>query len=210
MSHYLIHACPARLWYVNDYLIPSMYEQGITDVIVDCDTTHKGNLESFMQSFLSMNGDGGTWHMNDDVMLSRAFQEKTEKYDDGLVCGFAAHPQYPAGKTTASEIWWSFPCIRIPNWLAHECAEWFYAEGREMFPEHAKTGRDDDWFFVEFLKLKHPDMPALNLKPCLVEHIDYLIGGSSIFGWNVMHTAKWFDDRDLVYELEENLIYDGH
>ena len=32
MSSYIIHACPARMWYVNGYLIPSMREQGIEDI----------------------------------------------------------------------------------------------------------------------------------------------------------------------------------
>ena len=29
MAKYLIHASPGRMWYVTDYLIPSMVEQGI-------------------------------------------------------------------------------------------------------------------------------------------------------------------------------------
>ena len=202
---FLIHACPQRMWYVKEYLIPSMQEQGIKDISVDCDTEHRGNLESFMQSFLHLEDDGGMWHLNDDILICRKFAEMTEKYDDGIVCGFACWPTTPSGIGKAKDLWWSFPCIRIPNEIARECAEWFYSIGRIKYPDHASTGMEDDWFFKAFMEECHPDMEILKLEPSLVDHVDYLIGGSILQGWQLPHRAKFFDDKDLVRELELQL-----
>ena len=55
---YLIHACPQRLWYVNDYLIPSMLLQGVKrdDIEVWNDADGRGNLTSCMESFRACAG----------------------------------------------------------------------------------------------------------------------------------------------------------
>jgi len=39
---YMIHACPERIWYVNNYLVPELLNQGITtqDIIVWNDDAH--------------------------------------------------------------------------------------------------------------------------------------------------------------------------
>ena len=206
MATYLIHACQDRMWYVIQYLIPSMQAQGLTDIRITCDTEHKGNLESYMQCFGSMKGDGGVWHLNDDVLICRQFREMTELFDEGIVCGFACMPVTPSGFVRPEEMWWSFPCIRIPNRIARECSEWFYSVGRRKYHEQAATGSGDDWFFKEFLKESYPDMQVLNLRPSIVDHVDYLIGGSSIFGWKVRYRAKYFDDQDLVEALEKKLM----
>ena len=48
--HYMIHACPQRMWYVEGFLIPSMKAQGISEeeITVWNDTEGKGNLFSSM------------------------------------------------------------------------------------------------------------------------------------------------------------------
>ena len=58
MAKYVIHACPERMWYVDNYLIPSMRGQSIHNIDVRCDNEHIGCLESCMQIFKSMDGDG--------------------------------------------------------------------------------------------------------------------------------------------------------
>lgn len=72
--HFLIHACRAREWYVNDFLIPSMTAQGIhkEDIEVWMDSNNDGCLFSCMKCFYEMGnrGDGDTWHLQDDVLLS--------------------------------------------------------------------------------------------------------------------------------------------
>ena len=42
----MIHACDDRMWYVNDFLVPSLLAQGIpkSSIKLWADTEHKGNL----------------------------------------------------------------------------------------------------------------------------------------------------------------------
>ena len=50
----------------------------------------------------------------------------------------------------------------------------------------------------------YPNEYVLNLKPNLVDHIDYLLGGSTINERKEdkkQVRALWFDDLDLVKEL---------
>lgn len=211
MSDYVIHACEARMWYVENYLVPSMKDQGITNISVRCDTEHLGNLESCMQIFMKMYGDGGAWHMQDDVIICRNFKEITEQYTDGIVCGFDYVLDRPnnVGYVKPGDMWYSFPCIHIPNHIARECARWFYTKARynSKYAEWVKTNKFDDCVLEEFLKIHYPDMDVLNLKPNLVDHIDFLIGGSII---NKIRKAKqsranYFEDQDLVYELQQTL-----
>ncbi len=76
MPKYMIHACLARMWYVEEFLIPSMLEQGIEweSITIWNDAQRRGNLIACMDSFLSLAGsDGGTWHLQDDVIICRDF-----------------------------------------------------------------------------------------------------------------------------------------
>lgn len=209
MAKYIIHACPERMWYVYEYLIPSMKQQGIfdQDITVKCDNERLGNLESYMKSFQYMDDEDGTWHITDDVIICRRFKEITELYDDGIVCGFSVFPTNKVGLVNYSDMWWSFPCIRIPNYLARECAKWFYsyAINQDEYKKRIESKIDDDWFFKEFLRLNYPDIKVLNLQPSIVDHVDYLIGGSLVRGCIVKIRAKYFDDQDLVKALEKKL-----
>ena len=128
MAQYLIHAMPKRIWYVNEYLIPSMIEQGIKaeDIRVYNDEKREGNLKACMKAYEMCEGDGGTWHLQDDVCISSSFKALTEKYDTGIVCGFKSEydgTQMP-GIVPVQNMWFSFPCIRIPNSIAREVAKW--------------------------------------------------------------------------------------
>ena len=212
MSKYIIHACPQRMWYVTDYLVPSMRDQGI-DPLVVCDTG-AGNLETCMKIFMNMNHLGGTWHLQDDIIICKDFAERTralvESKPDVVICGFVVRGDGNAkyvGYVKPVEKWWSFPCIYIPNKLACECAEWFYHEGAKKHPARTQARKYDDYFFKKFLKICYPDYPVLNLKPNLVDHIDYLIGDSVINRGRQSKDVRalWFDDQDLVNELEAKL-----
>ena len=88
---YLIHACPAREWFVEGYMVPEMKRQGIPEEEIEIwmDRNGDGNLMSCMKSFEECGKrNGGTWHLQDDVVLASDFAEKTRTHDDGLVCGF--------------------------------------------------------------------------------------------------------------------------
>ena len=217
---YMIHSAPSRQWYVNDFLIPSMLDQGISknEIAVYCDRKKKGNLFSCMDAFRYCGEhpvEGGTWHIQDDVLLSRNFAEKTKEYNDGIVCGVVVKdwgPDYKkTGEQPVKELWYSFQCIRIPDKIAGECAEWFYDYAMNAPIAAYKTriahNKHDDDFFQFFLFKKYPEIRITNLAPNIVEHVDYLLGGSLINKERpreIYRVAYW-EDEDLVSELEVKL-----
>ncbi len=215
---YMIHACLARMWYVSKYLIPSMLEQGIDrdDIIVRCDYERKGNLISCMESFASCrDSPGGTWHLQDDVLICRDFAEQTKRLSgDNVVCAFC-YSGYEDGIPLTGWVhpvlmWNStFPCVYIPNSLAAECSDWFYSEATAdpLYANWVRSGKMDDNFFHAFCVTKHPNMMVLNYAPHLVEHVDYIIGGSTINQWRG-HICRgyYFDDDALVEELTRKVV----
>lgn len=209
-AKYLIHTCPERLWYVDDFIIPSMQSQGIApqNIDVECDHDHIGCLESCMKIFGAMRGSGGTWHLQDDIIIARDFAEKTNAYNDGIVCGFTQSPG-KCGLMGWDNMWWSFPCIRIPDEIARECGEWYYSFAKHYakYWEWVDMGKCDDNMFREFLRRNYPNMPVLNLSPNLVDHVDWLIGGSLVNQYRntTRIRAAYFNDGDLVDELSLKL-----
>lgn len=215
----MIHTYPKRMWYVSQYLIPSMLNQGIRqeDITVYNDVNGDGNLLACMKAFSSVVEDGnGTWHLQDDVLICEDFKERTEYYDHGLVCGFSSLKydgdiEEKKGAVHRKDMWFSFPCIRIPNKWAIECSEWVqkYIIGNPVYIDYWKNGVNDDWAFRQYLKEFHKDCVALNIMPCLVDHIDYLIGGGS--GKNKREhpvRAQYWEDDYLVEELKDALDND--
>lgn len=213
MTKYLIHSCPKRIYYVEHYLIPSMLEQDINrdDITIYNDENHDGNLESWLKSCEHLDDEGGTWHLQDDVLICRDFKERTEKYDDGIVCGFGSNlydSLNKVGYKPIQSMWWSFPCIRIPNKLAKECVAWVreFIIGNPVYEGFWRAGVNDDWCFKQFVKDRYPKTIILNLSPTLVEHIDWLIGGGT--GQkkrpDVCRSLN-FEDDDLVKELQIKL-----
>ena len=171
--------------------MPSLMDQGIIPEIWLDDG--KGNLYACMESFKNSPKSGGTWHIQDDVVISKDFAIKTKIHNHGLVCGFND------GRECRLPL--SFPCIRIPNSYARECAEWFFDVGQYKYPEYAKLGKMDDTFFFYFW-LDHKK-PFEVLTPCLVDHIDYLIGGS-VCDNRVTIRAADFDQR-IVTDLAQKI-----
>lgn len=213
MAKYMIHAMPKRMWYVEQYLIPSMIEQGIAkeDISIWNDSKGEGNLKACMNAFLSLPNDSeGTWHLQDDVIISHSFKATTEAVDFGIVCGFKSMYDGTAryGAVPFSESWFSFLCIRIPNRLARQCAIWVARDiiGNPVYREYWEKGVNDDWMFRMFINSHYKDMTTINLKPNIVDHIDYLIGGT--VNSNARTTeirSKLWEDEYLVQELERRL-----
>lgn len=201
---YLIHATPKRMWYVEDYLIPSMWEQGIDNVDVWLDEYGDGCLESCMQSFLDCGRyKGATWHLQDDVIICRDFAKRTREETSGVVCGFC-HKTFQTGKE--NQMWFSFPCIRIPNDIAADCAVWFYQPDiQARYSNWVLSKKHDDEIFVTYCDCHK--VPYKNLNPCLVDHVDYLIGGSIVNAdRNIPKTrASYWVDEDLVTDLKVRL-----
>ena len=210
-THYLIHTYPKRLWYVQEHLIPSMVAQGIPRENIDIynDEKGEGNLRACLNAFAMCEGDGGTWHLQDDVCICKDFKERTEWYDHGLVCGFSSllydgNIEAKKGAVSRENMWFSFPCIRIPNEWARECAKWVSEQiiGNPVYEKYWKKGVNDDWCFRQYLGAFHKDCVALNIMPCLVDHVDYLLGGGSGGKRSRPVRAQYWDSPELVKELE--------
>ena len=206
----MIHACPKRMWYVDGFLVPELERQGADEIEIFNDTEGLGNLRACMKAFASCAGDGGTWHIQDDVLLCRDFVERCREHDDGVVYGFCneAFTDDPlqTGRVSVEDAWHSFQCIRIPDAYARECAAWLDGPGKTsaLYPIWIKSGKMDDDVFRTFLIDQHGRETVENLKPNLVEHVDWIIGGSVLHPWRgYIARAYWWDDEELVKELKE-------
>lgn len=201
------------MWYVQEYLVPSLLKQGIYEenISVYNDSKRLGNLKACMEAFSTCEGDGGTWHLQDDVVVCKDFKARTEEHDDGLVCGFSSlfydgDIESRKGVVSRDKMWFSFPCIRIPNDYARECAKWVteFVIGNVVYERFWKDGVNDDWAFRTWLKQFHPNDDALNITPCLVDHIDYLIGGGTgVKPRQRPVRAQYWEDEDIVEMLKE-------
>ncbi len=217
MTTYMIHTCPDRLWYVENYLVPSLLARGIrqNQIIIHNDDKCMGALHSFVKSAKYATTEGeGIWHLQDDVVVCKDFKELTEKYDDGIVCGIATEFDRERkgwyGDVTLHQMWYSFPCIRIPNDILNAFAEWFvkYVQNNVIYTQIVHSKKHDDMMFRMYLEstYKEDDLKITNLNPNLVEHVDWLIGGSvtnKARGKKVM--ALYFNEPELVEELKECL-----
>ena len=197
----MIHACHRRMWYVNEFLLPSLLAQGIPekDIYVWLDWTGAGNLISCVDSFRACG-------------LSRRFAELAAANDEGLVCGFANEDFGPfmqeQGLQPASFMWNGFQCLRIPNELAHEFSQWFYTDAQHREGDYQRFVREkkyDDTFFRDFMLERHKDMQVMNLVPNIADHVDYIIGGSviNVGRQKLVYRSAFWEDEDLVENLAE-------
>ena len=211
----MIHAVPERMWYVEEFLIPSLEAQGADRIRVWNDEQHRGNLRSCMDCFAAMDGQGGTWHIQDDVLVCRDFVKRCRKHDEGVVYGFCCEyflddPDL-TGRVYVPDAWHSFQCVRIPDAWARECAAWYFSGAWRDFadpelPVLQEVNKGDDAFFHAFLEDRHGTETAENLKPNLVEHVDLWIGGSVLLHYrDYQAKAHYFEDGDLVLQLRAAL-----
>lgn len=206
----LIHACPGRMWYVDGFMIPMLRDQGAEDIEVWNDTEYKGNLFACMESFAARKGDGGTWHIQDDVLPCRDFVKRCTEHDSGVVYGFCneqfTDDPLQTGTVSVEDAWHSFQCVRIPDSYARECAEWLHTKGKQndYYSLWIASAKMDDSVFRTFLIEEHGRETVTNLKPNLVEHVDWIVGGSVLHKWRgYIARAYYWDDEELVNELKK-------
>lgn len=217
MSEYLIHCCEKRKWYVDEYLVPSMLNQGINeaDILIYNDDKKQGNLKSFIESAKLVRGVSGTWHLQDDIIISSDFKKITEEFDRGIVCGFCSYysEDVPVGIRPARDLWYSFPCIRIPNNILAEFVEWVETpEIKNRYIAYISTNKCDDTLFREFILSEHGDKTIHNLCPNIVDNVDYLLGGSLINNRRNKIESLFFSEKHLIEELKsslENKVYNN-
>ena len=183
-------------------------------IILWVDEEKKGCLESCMKAFDSLPEDGCTWHLQDDIIICSDFKRLTEEYQNyaPIVCGYCywRNKGCPPGFNHPMYMWYSFPCIKINNKIAKECANWFYTSAKNdiKYQEYVSTGKFDDTMFREYCREHYmTEYIVYNLKPNLVDHIDYLIGGSTVNRERkeTVTAAAYFEEPERVKELEERL-----
>ena len=211
----LIHAVPQRMWYVQNFMIPQLREQGYEGEKIFLDDQNLGNLEACLRSFEQLPDEGGTWHLQDDLLLAKDFVKRAGAWKGHVANGFCCIPFFDSpwtpGEVYMPDLWHSFQCIYIPNRLAKEfvpwvrSGQWIESPCNEL-PVLKRARKGDDTFFREFLLCRHPGETAYNFKPNLVEHIDWLIGGSTL-----KTSGKWFPDlpRSALWE-DEDMVSDLH
>lgn len=216
---YLIHSVPKRLWYVEKYLIPSMIKQGIKkkDIYIYNDENKFGNLFAFLDSLKYINEnlseEQGLWHLQDDVIISRDFKETTEIEGKNMVVNGFVNKNYAnlekSGLVKVQDYWYSFPCVYIPNKYIDDFLNWIEKVKTDSpYRKRWNKGRYDDWFFYKFLEEEFPIDYMYNLKPNLVDHIDYLLGYTTGKRSKTEVRAEYFEDLDLVKELERKIKND--
>lgn len=216
MAKYLIHTCKEREWYVRDFLVPSMVKQGIeyNNIFIYIDSRHEGNLLSCMDAFeqcYKFDFNEIIWHLQDDVAISKEFKQYTEaKYESDIVCAFCTREQIarPIGQVDPVDMWYSFQCIGIKNEIASACGNWFFTNGifdKNIIPYFEK-GLGDDEVFKYYCTEVCSGLKVLNLIPNLVEHIDFLIGGSTAAKGMPQRRAMYLKDgTEIVQNLMEEL-----
>lgn len=215
----MIHTIPQRLWYVENYLIPSMTNQGISkyDILIFNDSNKRGNLQAFLDSldyiYNNLQDEYGVWHLQDDVIISSEFAKYTCVDPSIVVNGFASSIMNPEkiGKVNVKDFWYSFPCIYIPNRYIPPFMYFMeeVANNRNDHPLKIRYNKNryDDYFFYKFLQKVYPKDFICNQKPNLVDHIDYLIGGSTGIRKNQIR-ALYYEDGYKIKELERSLKND--
>lgn len=218
MTRYMIHGCGKRINYINKYLMESMYEQGlkVNDILLITDVSNKGNLQSCIESYnwIANNCDESDyiWHLQDDVILSSDFVLRTRDLDNSdypVMCGFSScydcYEEDNKEYTNPKCMWYSFPCMRIQNWVIKKFLEW-YKKSQEKLSVYIKENKYDDTIFKQFLEEEYPDMKIKLIIPNLVDHVDYLIGGSTVNPARVIKVrSRYWDENNLVDELERKL-----
>ena len=219
----IIHTCNEREWYVSKFLIPSLVDQGIKqqEIKIWHDYKEEGNLRSFVASmrWVSKNLQAGAaaWHLQDDIIISKSFKKVISEKYQGVACGFCYNGLRETnvtkvGRVPARNMWFSFPCIRIPNSYAGEFVDWFensqFLKG-ERYQKWRASGKMDDTFFYQFMMQKHYREYVINICPNIVQHVDWLIGGSQVntARSEVCRTFYWGQEY-LVNDLKKKLGVD--
>lgn len=208
----MIHSCNKRLWYVREYLIPYLITLGIPErnIILWNDYKGIGCLKQWVSSceYLSCNikPGYGVWHLQDDVLPSKDFYEFAKAHSKDIICnGFVSKKGNSLKYTYAGHVnclynWMSFPCMYIPVKYTTGFYKWFidHVITQGKYSKFVANNRYDDMLFWNYMHNNHRDITIHNVVPALIQHIDYLIGGTTInFQYTGDQTAYYWNDVQL-------------
>ncbi len=217
MVEIIIHSCNKRLWYVKERIIPTLLEQGFPKEKIHIwnDVNNMGCLRSFLLSAVHCSYDFpncvGFWHLQDDVLLSKDFVKRitSGEFDYTIVNnGYVCKQFNPAevgcvGVQDVAKYWMSFPCVYIPNEVLKGFVKWFEREviGVGKYKKYYEANKYDDFFFWTYMKSERKCSIINNVKPNLVNHIDYLLGGSQINLHHQKKTLAYYWDEEIPEHL---------
>lgn len=209
---YMIHSCNERKKYVVEWLIPSMLKQNINinDVILYNDDNNDGCLMSWVKSceYILQTKQDSMWHLQDDVVISKDFAMRTSiDYGDKIVNAFVCKKHNPSnymciGNQNIDKYWMSFQCMYVPSRHIEIFLDWFYKRVYQQgkYRKYYKDNRHADFFFWRAMKECCPDDIIYNMSPNLVDHIDYLLGGSVITKQKhyIREAVYWNERRGIL------------
>jgi len=160
----------------------------------------------------------GVWHLQDDVLIASDFVARIKDMPKHIICnGFVYADQSntrlknicsKTGAQNVRDYWFSFPCCYIPNKYIHGFISWFHQDVLQAgkYVNKVKVGLYDDFFFWQYMKIEHKQDYILNVVPNLVQHVDYMIGGSVNNSKNKWHrTAFYWNEHEREKDLERRI-----
>lgn len=215
--NYLIRTTTKRSWYVNNFLVPELESQGCGRRNIYVYVNDSGNLESFIQmcKFIVENykWNDFIWVLQDDVYPCDNFHYITNKYScteaNGFCSGFDNIKN--DGYVPMKQSWLSFQCKNFRVDKIKLFLMWYDCRSEEL-RQYIRTGKMDDTIYNLFEQTFKNDY-INNISPNIVEHIDYLIGGSIV---NKNRTpedteklkSQNFEDKEKIEKLKEKLNED--
>jgi hypothetical protein len=180
-----IHACKQREKYVTECLVPELINQGFKerDIMIHMDDG-SGNLAAYLEAYWDLPDHGDVWHLEDDVFPDPRFYQWAfglSFFPKTIIAGFGAGQNYGLRDfgycVEPGELFLSFPCIRIPCETIKDFLQWFDLNSKRSDVRDAtKCGNGIDGAFKLYIIDK--GIVGFNFRPCMVEHIDDMLGGS--------------------------------
>lgn len=214
---YVIHTSPKRIKFVNEYMVPCFKRYGIQDIIVWNDEQMIGQLNAWTDCarwiVSEKNEYRGTWHLEDDVVPCKNFKTLSEQLSGKsiVVQGFITDNKFfgfkgETGILPFQYLPYGMQCIYIPNLYLKgfiDFVDTFVKTGMYRKKQYECGTLYSDAVFRTFMKRYYKDTLINNLDDCMVEHVDYLIGGSSVRKQkDTKAKARKFDNYEEVERLE--------
>ena len=111
------------------------------------------------------------------------------------------------GLRPMNDIWYSFPCIRIPNSVLNGFIRWLNtSEVHNKYRAYIEANKFLDTLFRIYVIQEHSCRLVHNLYPNIVDNVDYLLGGSTInYQRDKLPVSLYFIEKEKIEELKTSL-----